>query len=134
MQAPIIALLSDFGTSDAYVSAMKAVILGISPEARIIDITHDIDPRNILRGGFVLHTVYRTFPPDTVFLAVVDPGVGTERRGIAINSPHGCFVGPDNGIFTFVLTEFTSQYPFSGEIFTPKQIHLPETFYRSLTG
>lgn len=99
----IITLTSDFGLQDGYVAAMKAVILGIAPDASLIDITHLISPQNVLGGGYVLFSVYATFPADSVHLAVIDPGVGTARRPIAVRAPHGTFVGPDNGLFCQAL-------------------------------
>src|SRR5437867_2786418 len=98
-----IALLTDFGTHDFYVGAMKGVILSISPEATIIDISHEIEPQNINAAAFVLRACYRDFPADTIFLCVVDPGVGSDRRGVIVESNGYVFVGPDNGLFSFVL-------------------------------
>jgi S-adenosylmethionine hydrolase len=97
-RAPI-AILSDFGYRDHYVGAMKGVIASIAPAAPLIDITHGIPPQEIAAGAIALRESWRFFPPRTVFLAVVDPGVGTERRAIAIETGAGaCFVGPDNGL------------------------------------
>jgi len=94
----IITMLSDFGLSDSYVASMKGVILSISPGSRIVDISHLIDKYDIAAGAFTLASVVDYFPKGTVHLAVVDPGVGTDRRGIAISSPKCYFVGPDNGL------------------------------------
>lgn len=102
---PIVTLTTDFGTADGYVGAMKGVILSIGPDVRLVDITHDLPPHDVRRGAFVLLSVIPYFPPDTVHLAVVDPGVGTERRAIAVATAHGFLVGPDNGLFTYVLAE-----------------------------
>lgn len=99
----VIALLTDFGISDEYVGVMKGVILGIAPQAQLADITHAIQPQNVLQGALVLGRAYRYFPAGTVHLAVVDPGVGTQRRGIALRVGAQTFVGPDNGLFTFPL-------------------------------
>ncbi len=93
----VLAFLSDFGSSNPYPAAMRAVAAGITP-ARIIDITHDIGPRDVLEGAFVLWSVAPYFPASTVFCAVVDPGVGTARRGLIFTSGQGIFVGPDNGL------------------------------------
>jgi S-adenosyl-L-methionine hydrolase (adenosine-forming) len=99
----IITLTTDFGTRDAYVAAMKGTIASMHPECRIIDITHDISPQDVMEAAFVLKQAYPYFPADTVHVAVVDPGVGTTRRGIAIRSDGQYFVGPDNGLFALVL-------------------------------
>ncbi|GAB4434968.1 MAG: SAM-dependent chlorinase/fluorinase [Anaerolineae bacterium] len=102
-QPPIIALLTDFGMADGYVAAMKGVILGIAPAARIVDITHAIDAQDVRQAAYVLLTTYAYFPARTVFVAVVDPGVGTARRALAIETAHGRFVCPDNGLCSYVL-------------------------------
>ena len=83
----IITLTTDFGLMDAYVAAMKGVILGINPEAKLVDICHSIKPQNIPQAAFVLSTAYQFFPQKTVHLVVVDPGVGTERRAIILRTP-----------------------------------------------
>ena len=103
MPLPIIALMTDFGTRDSYVGMMKGVIVGRCPDAHLIDITHEIAPQNIRGAAYRLWTAYRHFPASTVFLVVVDPGVGTVRRPIAVQTNHGVFVGPDNGVFSAVL-------------------------------
>ena len=99
---PIITLLTDFGEHDAYVGAMKGVILSITPDAQMVDITHQVAPQNIHQAATILASVYSYYPAHTVHLAVVDPGVGSERRPIALETPHGIFVAPDNGLLTFV--------------------------------
>ena len=99
----LIALLTDFGEADGYVAAMKGTILGICPDARFIDISHQIQPQAIDQGAYVLGTVYPYLPAGAIYLAVVDPGVGTERAGLAIQVPRGVLVGPDNGLFSDVL-------------------------------
>ncbi|MEN6437404.1 MAG: SAM-dependent chlorinase/fluorinase [Syntrophobacter sp.] len=104
MAGPIITLLTDFGLQDGYVACMKGVILGIAPEARLTDISHLIAPRDVRSGAFVLSTSYSYFPHGTIHVAVVDPGVGTERRAIAIRTPFQYLIGPDNGIFSFILS------------------------------
>jgi len=98
MKRPIIALLSDFGLKDPYVAEMKAVILTICPEARIIDITHQIEKFNIRMGAFILASVSQHFPKETIYVAVVDPGVGTKRRPIIVETSSSLFIGPDNGL------------------------------------
>ena len=103
---PVIALLSDFGSRDHYVGTMKGVILGICPDATLVDITHEIAPHDVLDGALQLAAAARYFPAGTIFVAVVDPGVGSRRRGIAIDSGDYRFVGPDNGLFTAVAADF----------------------------
>jgi S-adenosylmethionine hydrolase len=102
---PVIALLSDFGTRDHYAGTMKGVILGICPEATLVDITHDVPAHDVLEGALQLAASYKYFPAGTVFLAVVDPGVGSARRGIAVEAGDYRFVAPDNGVLTMVLRE-----------------------------
>jgi S-adenosylmethionine hydrolase len=97
--------MTDFGTQDAYVGTMKGVMLRFAPASPMIDLTHEIAPQNVRHASFVLWTSYKYFPQDTVFLVVVDPGVGSSRHPVAIRTPHGSFVGPDNGVFAEVLAE-----------------------------
>lgn len=99
----LITLLTDFGTADYFVGAMKGVILSLNPAARMVDITHDIPPHDIQAGAFTLLAVYQTFPPRTVHLAVVDPGVGSQRRPILVVAGRQFFVGPDNGLFGYIM-------------------------------
>ncbi|MEW6357734.1 MAG: SAM-dependent chlorinase/fluorinase [Planctomycetota bacterium] len=103
--AQIITLLTDFGLRDPYVGQMKGVILGILPEARIVDLTHDIAPQDVFDGAYVLKSSYHYFPRGTVHVAVVDPGVGTERKAIALRADGHCFVVPDNGIVSLITAE-----------------------------
>ena len=98
----IITLLTDFGMADGYVAAMKAVILGVFPAARLVDVTHEVRPQDVLAARFLLSAHHRFFPPGTVHLAVVDPGVGTARDAIACRWDNQYFVAPDNGILDFV--------------------------------
>lgn len=106
---PLVTLTTDFGAGDYYVGAMKGVILRIVPEAQLIDISHQIPPQDILAAAFVLRHAAREFPPDTVHLAVVDPGVGSQRRPLALRADNQLWVGPDNGLFSFVLDQSASQ-------------------------
>ncbi len=101
----MITMLSDFGDRDIYVSVMKGVISQINPELRVIDLTHQIPPQNIAAARFCLMNAYPYFPDGTVHLAVVDPGVGGRRRAIAIEFAKGYLVGPDNGIFSGLLSQ-----------------------------
>ena len=100
---PLITLMTDFGTADGYVGAMKGVILSIAPDAQLVDISHEIAPQNVRQAAYVLYTAYSFFPPHTVHLVVVDPGVGSARRPIALRTPAGYFVGPDNGVLSYVM-------------------------------
>ena len=100
---PLIALMTDFGTTDWYAACMKAVILGICPQARVVDITHDIPPQDVLSGAMTIGAASPWFPRDTVFACVIDPGVGSSRRLIAARADHHWFVGPDNGVFGLVF-------------------------------
>jgi len=107
---PVIALMTDFGTTDIYVGVMKGVIQNICPQAQIIDVTHAIAPQNIQHGAFTLLNAYRYFPPGTIFVTVVDPGVGSDRRLIAVQAGDYTFVAPDNGVLSYVLAELGDAY------------------------
>jgi hypothetical protein len=102
---PIITLLTDFGIADAHVAIMKAVVLSICPEANFVDISHEIPPQGIAQGAFVLETAWRQFPSGSVHVAVVDPEVGSARRGLALQASGHHFVGPDNGLLSYILDE-----------------------------
>lgn len=106
--AGIITLTTDFGTKDGYVGALKGVLTTLAPRARIIDITHDIDRGDVFGGALALEAATPTFPAGTVHVGVVDPGVGSLRRGIAIATSAAVFVGPDNGLFSLVARHPTS--------------------------
>lgn len=98
----IITLTTDFGITDSYVGIMKGVILGIAPQARLVDITHAISPQNIHHAAYTLQTFAPYFPAGTVHVVVVDPSVGSRRRAIVLSTPDATFIGPDNGTFTLV--------------------------------
>lgn len=98
----VITLTADFGSSDAYVAAMKGVILSINPRATIVDLCHSIEPQNVFQGAFVLSTAYQFFPEGTIHIVVVDPGVGSLRRAVLLVTPSAFFVAPDNGVLSFV--------------------------------
>src|SRR5436190_1951844 len=102
---PIVALLSDFGLRDHYVGAMKGAVLSVCPEAQLVDVVHDLDPHDVEMARFALAAAAPAFPPGTVFLAVVDPGVGTSRRGLAVATADHLFVAPDNGLLSLVLAD-----------------------------
>lgn len=95
----IITLITDFGLRDGTVGAMKGIILDICPEARVIDVAHDIPAHDVVAGALTVESVVPYFPKGTIHLAVVDPGVGSARQALALQTPLCCFVGPDNGIF-----------------------------------
>lgn len=101
----VITTTSDFGLGDGYVAAMKGVILSINPRAIIVDICHDIEPQNLLQAAFVLHTAYSFFPPRTIHVVVVDPGVGSQRRAVILRTAAAYFVAPDNGVLSYVVEE-----------------------------
>jgi hypothetical protein len=101
----IITLTTDFGSKDHYAGAMKGVILSINPDVTITDITHEIPPHDVFKGAFTLRNFYRYFPRQTIHVAIVDPGVGGRRKAIALEADGHIFVGPDNGVFTFIYRE-----------------------------
>lgn len=101
----VIALLTDFGTKDYFVGALKGVITSISPNANIIDITHEIEPQNIASAAFTLRACYANFPQQTIFVAVVDPGVGSMRKAILVETEDYYFIAPDNGLLSFIFNE-----------------------------
>jgi hypothetical protein len=105
-----ITLTTDFGLRDAYVAALKGVILGINPKATIVDISHFIEPQNIQQAAFVLSTVYRYFPKDSIHAVIVDPEVGSQRRAIILRTQEALFVAPDNGVLSYILHD-TSAVP-----------------------
>lgn len=104
----VITLLTDFGLSDPYVGIMKGVILSINPGVSLVDLTHDIPPGAIAQGAWILQEARPFFPRGTVHLAVVDPGVGSQRRPLALRTREAFFVGPDNGLFSLVTRDLES--------------------------
>ena len=126
--ASTITLTTDFGLQDHYVSVLKAVILGISPESRIIDISHQIPPQDIMAGAWVVRNSAMLFPKNSVHVVVVDPGVGTDRKPIALKINDQYFVGPDNGIFSLI----GDKYDYEAIELTNKKLWLDdvsETFH-----
>jgi len=103
---PLITFTSDFGLKDYYVGAVKGVVHSIAPHARLVDISHDIGPQNIVHGAFVLRQIWEYFPEGSIHLAIVDPGVGTNRRIIVGRYAHRTIVAPDNGLVTLVHRDF----------------------------
>ena len=118
-RVPLITLLTDFGATDYFVAAVKGVILAANPNACLVDITHEIAPQDIEAGAFTLLAAYSSFPHGTIHLAVVDPGVGSSRRPILIKACEQFFVGPDNGIFSYVCDQSAG----------PEIVHLTNTKY-----
>lgn len=106
----VITLTTDFGLADSYVGTMKGVIVNIAPEARIVDITHDVGPQDTHQAAYIVHTFYSYFPTGTVHLVVVDPGVGSDRRAIALGTPEATFVAPDNGVLTYVWRDALAKW------------------------
>ncbi|MGD8878030.1 MAG: SAM-dependent chlorinase/fluorinase, partial [Syntrophobacterales bacterium] len=119
----IVTLLTDFGSRDPYVAAVKGVLLSINPALTIVDITHETSPQNIREAGFILASAYRHFPQGTLHLAVVDPGVGGERRGLAAATERYLFVGPDNGLFDWV---FATDPPHQVVVLENPEYQLPQ--------
>ncbi len=101
----IVTLTTDFGIDDAYVAIMKGVLLSIAHHAMIVDYTHGIAPGNVVEAAYLLRSGYRYFPNGTVHVVVVDPGVGSNRRAIALQTPEATFVGPDNGVFSLIVED-----------------------------
>lgn len=116
MRPRIITLTSDFGLADSYVAAMKAAVLAIDPSIQLVDVSHLVAPQNIAQGAYLLQTVVPIFPSDAIHLAVVDPGVGTSRKPLAVEGRHGLFVGPDNGLFTPALAAQACIDPADGRL------------------
>jgi S-adenosyl-L-methionine hydrolase (adenosine-forming) len=102
---PLITLLTDFGAADTFIGTMKGVILGINPEARIVDLTHEVPPHDIRSGAYLLSSATRYFPPGTIHIAVVDPGVGSARRPLLASTSTQHFLAPDNGLLSHVLAD-----------------------------
>ncbi len=98
-----VTLLTDFGNKDPYAGIVKGVLFSIKADLKVIDLTHEIGPQNIHQGAFVLGTSYKFFPARTIFIAVVDPGVGTERRGLVLEAGDYTFIAPDNGLLTYPI-------------------------------
>lgn len=111
----IIALLTDFGTADYFVGSVKGVVLSINPSVSIVDISHDIPAQNIEAGAFTLFASHSVFPSGTIFLAVIDPGVGSARRPILIEAGGQLFVGPDNGLLSYFLEQSHKTYHLTAE-------------------
>ena len=123
MTAPPIVLLTDFGLSDAYVGMMRGVIYGINPAAQVIDLTHGIGPQDLRHGAVVLADSFRYFPAGSIFVAVVDPGVGTDRDAILLQTPDARLVAPDNGLLSLVCRSYD---PTFGDTHIPESALVPD--------
>ncbi len=139
----IVTLTTDFGQAGGYAGAVKGVLLGINPQIKIVDITHEISPFNILEGALLLNSFYQFFPRGTIHLVVVDPGVGGKRKGILVRTDNYFFVGPDNGVFSFIydrekvreMINLTNSEYFLGKpssTFHARDIFAPVSAYLSL--
>ena len=120
MSRPVLTLTTDFGLNDGFVGAMKGVILSICPDAVLVDIAHEIRPQDLLQAAYVLSTAVAYYPPGTVHLVVVDPGVGSERRPIAVQTARAAYVAPDNGVLSLALAQDPAR----------KAVHLTDPVYR----
>lgn len=107
----VITLTTDFGISDPFVGIMKGVMLRINPSIKFVDISHQIEPQNIIQAYLILNYSYKYFPPGTIHLSIVDPDVGSKRRPLLIKSGNYYFVGPDNGMFSFIFKNNRSPFP-----------------------
>ncbi len=110
MSAPPVVLVTDFGLADAYVGVMRGVMSSINPSAAVIDLTHGIGPQDVRHGAVVLADAFRYFPAGSIFVAVVDPGVGTDRAAILLETPNARFVAPDNGLLTLVCRAYDGAF------------------------
>ena len=111
MDSQLLVFTTDFGLADSYVGVMKGVASGINPQARFIDLTHGIGPQDIAQGAFVLGVNYRHSPQYAIHVVVVDPDVGTSRWPVLVSTPHGQFIGPDNGVLSRVLSDYLDDPP-----------------------
>ena len=111
-RSSIITLLTDFGSTDYFVGALKGIVLSINPRASLIDLTHEIPAHDVAAGAFTLVVSYRSFPEQTIHVAIVDPEVGSARRPILVSAGEHFFVGPDNGIFSYVYESEPSYQTF----------------------
>ena len=126
--SPIITLTTDFGIRDTYVGIMKGVILGINPNAKLVDLTHDIPPQDIYEAAFSIYAAHNYFPNGTIHIIVVDPGVGSDRHAIVYRTDNAFFVCPDNGVLSYLLqsTENEAQQPINAVEIQNKAYYLSE--------
>ncbi len=126
--SPIVSFTSDFGLTDPYVGTVKAVMLAISPGLAIVDVTHDVAPQAVAQAVFLTQQSWPFFPAGTVHLVVVDPGVGTARAAVALRTPRGFVVGPDNGVISAVLPDEARSVVGNGSPTAAEPISLPSGF------
>ena len=133
MTSPSVVFTTDFGLSDTYAGVIKGVALTINPDLRLIDLTHQISPQNVAQGSFLLGLNHRYFPKDAIHVAVVDPGVGTDRRPVLLSTPWGRYVAPDNGLLSCVIGGYLESEPeASGAVDLPSElsaVHLTNPDY-----
>jgi len=125
----VITLTTDFGFRDAYVAAMKGVILGINPDVTTVDVCHWIEPQNVAQAAFLLSTFYTNFPPGTVHVVVIDPEVGGSRRAIVLKSHEAFFVAPDNGVLSYIVDRYASpqgDFPRAEPVMIPTELQAIE--------
>src|SRR5688572_308154 len=122
---PPITLLTDFGTDDIYAGVMKGVMRRIAPNSTVIDLTHAVAPQDVVQAAFLLQQAWRHFPPGTVHLVVVDPGVGTSRRRLALRCEGQYFVGPDNGVLSAALPDAARGQRDVGQAYAASQVDIP---------
>ena len=123
MTSSLLVFTTDFGLSDSYAGVMKGVALGINPDLSFVDLTHQVAPQNVSQGAFALGVSFKFFPAHAIHVAVVDPGVGTARRPVLIQTPQGSFVAPDNGLVSRVLDNYLpSPSVASGPVGVPQSI------------
>ena len=133
MTSPLVVFTTDFGLSDPYAGVIKGVALSINPDLHLIDLTHQIPPQNVAQGSFLLGLNHRFFPQDAIHVAVVDPGVGTDRCPVLLSTPWGRFVAPDNGLLSGVISEYLESEPETeGPVNLPSElsaVHLTDPDY-----
>ncbi len=133
MKVPLLVFTTDFGLSDSYAGVMKGVALGINPDLSFVDLTHQVAPQSVSQGAFALGVSYRYFPAHAIHVVVVDPGVGTSRRPVLLQTSNGSFVAPDNGLLSRVLDDYLPETPASsGPVDLPQDVrafHLTNPAY-----
>ena len=123
---PVITFLTDFGLRDGYVAAMKGAVLQIAPEATLVDVSHAVPPQDVYAAAYILSTSSPYFPPNAIHIVVVDPGVGTSRRAILLETPSARFLAPDNGVLTYVLQAYGARAPgVNGSLPTVTEVPVP---------
>lgn len=128
----IITLTTDFGLRDHYVAAMKGVVLTLAPASVLVDISHEVAPHNVSEAGYLLSGIWQYFPTDAIHVAVVDPGVGTGRKAIAVRSRHGTFVAPDNGLLYPLLVAQGAVRPDDGALVDSEGVELDNPAYHRM--